>query len=141
MLVAQAGAQPSTGARCPPSWLFNSVAVKPWCSGSLAHPFLLVSLFRVSPGAVIVHLPWVASRLHGGTSVHVAFQLSHEPLLWVVNEERLGEGAERGTPLPPGVRRPPVCSMWKGSSGEKSNTVSIACYLLLVWGKAWGRGA
>lgn len=66
VLVAQASAQPSTGVRCHPWRLFNSVSVKLWCLGSLAHPFLLVSLFRVSPGTVEVHLPWVASSLAEG---------------------------------------------------------------------------
>lgn len=75
-----------------------------------------------------------------GTSVHVAFQLSHEPLLWVGNEKHLGEGAERQTPLRPRVRQPPFFFMWKGNSGEKGDTISVACYLLLVVGKSWGGG-
>lgn len=57
-----------------------------------------------------------------GTSAHVAFQLSHEPLLGVGNEEQLGEEAERGTLLQPEVRQSPILSPCGRAAAERGVT-------------------
>lgn len=77
-----------------------------FCMGNLeteGRLCLTGSLSGASASSSSGGLPW---RCHGaspmgglkprrGTSVHVAFQLSREPLLWVGSEELLGAGAER----------------------------------------------
>lgn len=55
---------------------------------------------------------------HRGTCVHVAFQLSHEPLLWVGNEEHLGEEAEMNPAAALGKAVTHPLSMWKGEWRE-----------------------